>query len=232
MRHFIIFILLSIPFQVFSQYSGENKTFVVANTTAGSQGISTFNNTERKVIGSQYLTATWLIGGIETYKKEEGVNIPIRYDVENNVVEYQENNQNLWLKGDQVKSFYILNPSTGSKDVYTNVKEFPGISQGFVKVLTQGEKYTLMEMYKVIKTESTYVAALDIGSPGEKYEVKESFVYFDGLAASLVTTSKKTFIQKVPFEDKEKLKTYMKKNKISLRNKEELVQLFQWMNQQ
>lgn len=225
----ISFLLLS-NFVYSQTYNKENGGFVAANTSTGaSQGISTFNNSEREVTGSSYLIKEWSVGSIITYNNEGDSNIPIRYDLEGNVVEYKKGIQTYWLKGDRVKKIQWLNPKTAETETFINAKEYKGLVKGFVKVIYDGN-YSLIENYSLDKKENATVSALDIGTNGEKIIVKSDLYFLEGDQYQLVPTSKKKFVEILPEDIQTQTLAFIKSEKISLRDNKDLVKLFQWLN--
>jgi hypothetical protein len=177
-----------------------------------------------KIEGSSYLSDQFTPGVVHGIKGKF-VPTPLRYDIFNDVLEFQQNGL-----------VYILDPSTGIKKVEMGENilvvrqiNFKGPHLGYLLLLDSG-KVSLLQK-KVIKfMQGKPPAALQSTATPAKYLPGQDVYYYQinkALPAEL--RSLKEMIADFP-DKHDEMNAYVKKEKISAKKKEDLIQLVKYYN--
>lgn len=180
--------------------------------------------TMENIEGTPYLTETFANGEIYLDKGKHVV--PIRYNMYNDVIEYNQNNQT-----------YVLDPNDNIKKVQFNdyifiVEKYESkgkAKHGYFTLLDSG-KVTLLSKKTVIFKERQDVRALESGPTPAKYiRGSDAFFYKIGEGELIKVDNIKKMIANLP-ERQAELSQFAKQEKISAKKEEDLRKLVQYYN--
>jgi hypothetical protein len=187
---------------------------------------------ERETKGDVYLNSEWSTADIKVYgQQNELKQFRMRVDLNSNEIEINAQNQIKVLQGNRVERFQIVNSKDGAVEKYVNAKRYKlkGIQyHGFMKMIDSAKWQLLVKpQLKLIK--SNYVAALDAGENSDKW-VKEDIFFFakDTTLYEVYSSAKKFTVQFD--EDAEKVQSFIKMNKINLKQPTDLFKVITFLN--
>lgn len=182
--------------------------------------------------GTVYLEPHWTLADIKfsgtgPFLKD----CSMKYNLQNKDLEILHQNEVKVLPWRRVAAFYAK-PAGRPAEKYVNASRyfFGDIPlEGFLMVL-DSNKWELLERAEVKTIEPSYNPALDIGEKSDQYVKRVSLLLAkDGKIYEVELRTKK-FAQQ--FGNKqEQVLTFMKKERINLKNREDLQKLFKFLNE-
>lgn len=229
----VVSLLVNIGYQAFGQVTvgGLQRNSLDVNNTARGMMVE-IKAPEKEAIGSTYIDDNWVPGKIEFANGQVlEEDFLLRYDISMDQIEVKIDGGVKGVKGHNLKSFAIFNPTIQGYDLYINASTYQeaGVKHtGFFKVITAGE-WSLLEKTTVTLEKPSYNPVLDVGEEEPKY-VKHNTMYMaQNNSTILVSKNKKDFLH--AFGDQaETLASYMKEEKLSLKKIEDLQQIVGFLN--
>ena len=180
---------------------------------------------EKETIGSPYLNEKFVPGNVYTFNAKF-VNLPMRYNIFDDYLEFEQNNQT-----------YILDPEPRIKKVTFDNKTFVVLKYnnrdksklGYLQLLDSG-RVMLFAKKNVLYRESQAPKALEASSTPAKYtNVADVYFYKIGNSDMVKIESIKQMTES--FQDqKDALAQFIKKEKISAKKEEDLIKLIKYYN--
>ena len=175
-----------------------------------------------------FLEEEWMDGSLTLLDGSEVDYEQFKYDVRFNMFEFNSKEELRFLNGRKVKQFKVR--QNDQIRVFKNSLHLKGFNfTGFIEILDPND-ISLYEHHTYEIFEASYVAALDAGKKKKQFKKKSDFyVLLDGRGQS-TPTSKKRFIQLLQSEVPD-IKEILNERKYKLNRKDDLVTLFQKINQ-
>jgi hypothetical protein len=192
--------------------------------TVNAQFASSITSGSATVNGTPYLDDVYANGVICLTR--QNFSVPIRYNVFRDVIEYQQNGSPLVLSpGTTIKRVTVGNFTFVPLPYESNGKS----KYGFFVLLDSG-KVTLLAKKKIIFLEAKKGGALDgTDQPAEYRKTFDTFYFKTGNGQLQEIRSIKSMIASLP-DKQEELTQFAKKEKISPRKENELIQFVQYYN--
>jgi hypothetical protein len=176
--------------------------------------------------GSPYLTDSFAVGSIYTSKNEHFQNIPIRYNIFTDNIEY--------IMGAS-RVLELKNPETVEKIEYGNYKLIY-LSQsnknksgnGFFIVLTEGNA-TLLSKPGVTLHKPTQTAGYNDAQPPSFSRNPDTYYIKVGKNQASILRNKRQLITSFP-DSREELRNYIKSNNTKISDQKSLINLVQYYN--
>ncbi|MEO1099260.1 MAG: hypothetical protein AAFX57_16130 [Bacteroidota bacterium] len=197
------------------------------NTAAGGI-VETKQLPVSEVSGTMYLDEEWYLGNIYLKNQSALNDVRLRYDIEKNQFELNQESQVRVLKGVLVSHFEYKD-AQGQWKHYDSHVSFPGLGQineGFFERIVDGNPGLFLKSeIEVIKP--NYLAALDVGERSTKYVKNEIFyLLLNGTTRALPKKRKEFYAL---FGDyTERIKEFAKANNINVKQREGLVQVIRF----
>lgn len=187
---------------------------------------------ERRVIGDTYLDSAWQKATILLKDQKLLEGYMMRYDIRSNQLEIKTRLGIKVLPGGLVRSFITLDSVSTAAKYFINAGSFKdsegGVSDGFFQVLSDGElplaKKTSLEIKK-----ADYNIQFSIGDKDDQILKKEKYFYLKGNFFYEMPAQKKKLLP-VFGKHSGEAGTFMKINKLSLREENHLKALFEHYN--
>jgi hypothetical protein len=179
---------------------------------------------EKEISGSPYLNSEFVEGTVYTKKNIHYTDIPLRYNIYNDVIEYQLPDSSIYAIsnpeiirkieiGAETFIYYVTNKG--------NVGYFSLISSGEVELLSK---------YNMTFKDAIPSAAFEAAKPPSFNEQADT--YFIKVNDKLPTmVAKKKDIKSIFGNQSDQILTYLKKEKLYLRNQADLIKLVNFINE-
>jgi len=182
--------------------------------------------------GDYYLHPHWQEGFITLKTGQTFQKYPLKYDIENDMLEIKASNEVKILRGERVASFTWQDVSSQKEVHFINSHEYklngtPLI--GFFEVVVDGQ-VQLLGKVKAEVNDPTYVEGLDVGKRYSEIIKKEVFYVSDKSKALKEIKSKKD-VWGYAGKHESEVKQYMKKQKLGVNQKEDLANIVAFINQ-
>ena len=182
--------------------------------------------------GDYYLNDQWQEGFITLKSGQTFQKYPLKYDIENDMLEIRAGDEVKILRGERVASFTWKEAVSQQEDRYINSHDYrlegtPLI--GFFQVLVEGKVMLFSRMEAQVK-EPTYVQGLDVGKRYSEVVKKEVF-YLSDEHKSLRQVSSKKDVWEFVGQQQGQVKQYMKDQKLSVTHKQDLSLIVSFINQ-
>lgn len=189
-----------------------------------------FDNRSVQIEGSFYLFSEWQKGDLTL---NSGASISaqlLNYDVEYDLLEVKLNGEVKVVPLLMLKEFSFSTHRQESVyyrpcDNYFYEQNVP--MAGLCEVLESGY-YGLITRFETDIKESTYIPALDMGNKKDELRVTNKLYLTVGNKALEIPKKKQSFIQLYP--DRNDLATFIKENKLSHRNEQDLLIILNLLN--
>jgi len=222
MKRFIFLSLLFIPATSFSQIVRPDP--VVDMTTAG---FREFKPKPDAAVEAVYINDKWLNGTIVIAPNSEVKDIPIKYDVKNNLLEIQTKDGIKIANKDKLKSFSTKDALEEHHYVNSDDLKIKGLT-GIAEVLVPG-KLPLYGGIHLRKIPANYNPAMDVGSKVDVFVIDESlFLIRDNEAFDITKAGKK--ILKYFGDKSSAIESYVKQNKLSYKEKSDIIKIVEEFN--
>jgi hypothetical protein len=204
-------------------------------TTTLQTGIMRLDNIEEvedkelTVKESVYLAEDWSKGTIYTSSGHTLPDVPLKYDLKNNLFEINFQDGVKVLSGHYVKQFQVAEKEDALRSEYVNGKKYKSDENltGFLKVLVKGEKAELLKRYELKQVHSNYSAILDVGNKtGAVVKAEKLYLAIGKQLTALKGRNSYSSFGK--FE--EEVKSYARKNKLKLHEEEDAILLVTYFN--
>lgn len=183
----------------------------------------------KKTLGSTYLFEDWFQADILITGDKIIENVPVKYDVKNNVVDISYKGQVRVLPVDRIKKLKIYRKIETLELVNPKIYGQSNIPQ-LLEVLYSGD-YSLFKKYEVELKRANYVPALDAGTRNDELVLQESYYYAKGETIRPLPTGRKKIIRVIA-EDKGTLKSFIKSKNLNMKDEKDLITVFQYVNTQ
>jgi len=193
--------------------------------------ITTKPLSSNEIEGSTYIDDNWNVGSIYFNGDYYAVDKPLRYDLQNNLVEIRFEDVIKAISSTEVTKFEWIQSSTGEKQYFVNMRDFklngvPLVGMG--ELLADGE-YKLLLYKQVELIQPDYVPALNVGSARPQLEQSKDFYLAKGDELYEMKGGKKKVLALFG-EKSETLKEFAKEKQLGLRNAEDLTILVNYYN--
>jgi hypothetical protein len=181
-----------------------------------------------EIKGSFYINDEWNEGTIYLNKGMKTQELPLRYDIVNNVMEIKHEDKIKVLQGYEIHKFEVQQGA--EKIIFSNVQNYKGGEplRGFIKILASGAITVGVHATATI-SKPNYNVALNIGEKDAKVLKKEKLYLITGGAIQEVPGKKSDFLS--VFGNKAAdIEKFMATNKYNHKNREELLLIVQYYN--
>lgn len=181
---------------------------------------------ESNIEGSPYLNDEFINGTIFTTSKMQFQNIPLRYNIYNDNLEFKTpENKVMGIAAPEI----IERVEFGEfKLVYLPYSILKKINRGFFKELVFNH-VSLYSKAEIAYEKATEPAAYQDAKPAKFLERPNTYFLRIEKEAAILITNKKELIELFPKYHNE-VETYIKKNKIKIKNEDQLVDLVNYYN--
>lgn len=202
-----------------------------------------FDTRTSEVLGSYYLDIDWSIATVKFYPKTistpKGIvkldsleDVQIRVILIGNDVEFNTPDGIKVISGTLIKSFSMVKPNQLSKKYISTlefVDNYDKTKPSFFEVLVDG-KTKLLEYVKITIQKPDYVEAFNVGSKDTKI-VKEKQLFINKGKEVLRFSANKKDLFELMSDKKAEIETYIKQNNFSIKDRSDLLKIFQYYNQ-
>ena len=197
-------------------------------TFNGQQGMIGRKLPPSDVVGDYYLDTTWHQGSFTTSDGRSSATYPLRYDIENAILEIK------WGKlvkvaGEEELTSFTWKKNGINNQTFVNARSFSHNGSpmaGFVELLYQGSDTLVLQMVTTLK-EADYVPGLDMGNRNSEILKKgKYFIIHNGQAIPI--KNKGNFLEYASVADDKRLKKYMRQRRINVKEASDLVALLQY----
>ncbi|MFC6999674.1 hypothetical protein [Rufibacter roseus] len=204
-----------------------------------SPGVQGFDNRYQGMNGHPYFVDVWLPGKLEvqignTQKTQPFTGLKLKYDVYSNQLGaiIPATKDTLLLSTDVVKSFQMELPG------YDQMVEFrkypqaaaldPKLANTFFAILHQGNA-TLLKGAGKLKIDANYKGAYSANQPFDQLVDQVHYFVLNNGQMQKVKLNRKSILNAL-VDQEEKLKDYLKKEKLSLNTEQELIKVIAYYN--
>lgn len=182
--------------------------------------------------GDYYLNPHWQEGFITLKTGQTFQKYPLKYDIENDMLEIKASNEVKILRGERVASFTWQDVARQQEVRYINSHDYqlegtPLI--GFFEVVVDGPVQLLSKVETEVK-DPTYVEGLDVGKRYSEI-VKKEVYYLSDKSKVLQQVSNKKEVWEYVGDQKGEVKQYMKEQKLGVNQKDDLARVVTFINQ-
>lgn len=217
----LIFLLIGF----FQKGLTQSEGIITANELTQPATIRTFDLAERKVIHQHFYNDEWLDAKIFKAASSKGFEAKIKYDILNQQVLFLFEELAMVASSRKISSFII--PQLKKKFIGLAPKNW-GRGIVFFESILEG-KYTLLLFHDGTKQKADYHPVLNTGSKSERIVEKETFCLLDNGKVFKIPSKKKAAIKF--FDNYGKATEYIKAHKINFKKKEDLMKLFEFINE-
>lgn len=183
--------------------------------------------TEDDIKGSPYLNDEFLTGSIYTTSKVQFVDIPLRYNIFNDDLEFKSpDDKVLAMSTPEIVEKAVFGEYTMSYIPFSNVKK---VRRGFFRVLEEGDKSTLYARPMILFEEQKEPGAYKEAEPAKFISRPDTYYIRFGKKAAKKIGNKKELIAMFPDRNSE-VESFIKKNKVKPSKPEGLKKLIQYYN--
>ena len=175
-----------------------------------------------EVKGDYYLESDWHKGSFTLINGRESAEYPLRYDVENALLEIQWGKL-VKIAGEEQLSSFHWRDDEGSERQYINARKFDykGTTlSGFVELLYQGDDSLLLKTDAILK-EADYVPGLDMGSRHPEI-IKQHTLLVVHEQKAIEIRNRKDFLAYAKEVPDKVLKRYIRREGINMKKEDDL----------
>jgi hypothetical protein len=179
--------------------------------------------------GDSYLQANWSLGDLVIGDKVLPGQL-VRYNIDKDLFEIKnDQGQVKALEGRRVSAFKWINGTSSASESFVSARQFKesGVPVvGFLQQIAEG-KYSLYLQTSLKLLKAHYVPELAAGDNTNRMVKVPNYLFaVDGRVIRV--TTKKAFIEN--FENKDKLSSFIKEQKINLKDREDLLKIYDFLN--
>ena len=221
-KYAFILILIGLNQKAFSQA----RAIVTADELTHPVTIRTFDLEQQTLIHQHFYNSGWLDAKIFKAEATKGFPAMIKFDILNQQVNFLLRNQAMVAASRKINSFTF----TKSKKKFIGLvpQNWKGRKVFFESIL-EG-KYTLLLYHEGIKKKPDYDPILGTGSKDEKIIEKQTYYLLQDEKVFKIPSKKKAAIKF--FEQYINAADYVKRHKVNFKKEEDLIALFDFMNEQ
>ena len=220
---FTLFVVIS-PLLLFSQaYLGKSTLDeFILQTNINKRTNS--NDANNGILGSPYENDEFQPGYIMSKNNQKYDNIQLRFNIYNNVIDYKDENGDIYsLSFPELFDFFVIGDK---KYKYYSYMPNKKIKKEYFRVITEGEKASLLLKDRVLLKEATKPGAYKDAQPASFKRMGGEF-YIQLGSGNAEKVSNKKDLQTI-FSDK--IETYLSKNKIKVTKEDDLKKLVDYYN--
>ncbi len=226
-KSFSLLLLLMISNEVFSQYqtpdSERRKFFNDFINLLHTDANTGFVINEDEIEGSAYLSDEFILSSILTNKNIRYVDIPLRYNIYNDVMEFKIGKDSII----GISNPEIIKEIKYGQETFTYIRSFE--HGGFYGVKNEG-KIQLLIKYHVSFHEAEPAAAFDQAKP-PKFTRNTETTYLRVDQGKLIRVTKKKDLKTVFGEQTKEILALMKAKKLYIKKEGDLLKLVHLLNQ-
>ncbi|WP_320112962.1 hypothetical protein [Draconibacterium orientale] len=182
--------------------------------------------TESDIEGSPYFNDEFIKGSIFTYQKIQYNDIPLRYNIYNDEMEFQTpNNQVLSIAAPEIVDKAVLGENTFSNIPYALGNK---VKRAYFILLTEG-KLSLYARPEVLYKKPKKAAAYSEPEPA-KFEKRPDTYYLRLNQQAAVRIESKKDLQNFFTDHQNKMESFIKKNKIKPGKADKMMELVEYYN--
>ena len=181
--------------------------------------------------GSPYLFEEWSSGTFSDVDGKNRGNYQLRYNIYDDKLEVIKDRQAISLNHQLVKEFEVINQESEDRFLFRSGYPANGIydESDFYKVLNDDGDFHLLKKYICTITMVETKGYGESTSTQKFLQSSKYYVYSEEAGFKKINKSRKSILE--IFSDREQeLKTFMKKNKINIKNDQDLARLIKFCN--
>lgn len=215
----------------FSQSTSQTVSILDRTVNPG-QVIDEFPLPPPNVEGSIYLNENWLIGEFTITNSDKLYkNFPLRYDLQNQVLEIQNNDQTKICTLPVLKTFSYRNHANEIEN-FINTELIDDANKILPKAIAQvlfEDKLILIAVPYIEVKDPTYVAAIDMGNRNKQILDKVDYYVVHNARSHKIGSS---FNKNEDYfgAKGEEMKSFAKENKLKFNKEEDLIKIFNYYN--
>lgn len=227
MKNKLFYILFSLFITAANAQQGIN--YAGGGSTKLDYTLLSLSADDSEINGSKYLTDNFIRAKISDFNDKV---FAIRYDIYNDQMEFQDGDNKIYvINKDNISREILFLDSKDTYRIFDYIDGEFGVKSGYFSILYSLEKYKILKKNKVLfidrKESST---GYDAPRPATYKKTKDRYyLILDDAPAVLIDTNKKRFSSIFINREKEVL-SFIKKNKISLSNDSDLIELVRFLN--
>jgi len=233
MRILFLILLITINHICFPQKTKDNTNTLQFFDYVTNAGVICFfipdaGKSNENIIGSPYLNDDYKKGYMIVDDTLKISGLEFRYNIYKEEMEIHYNNEYKAIYKPERVNYVVFHNDTF---IYSDYIHNDEMKKGYLKVITQG-KLSLLKKYMCVLLEPNYNNAMSAGIKNYRYSKKEYYVLKkDNNKEKAITfkPGKKQLYKLLP-EKKEQLKSYIKKNKIHIKQESGLINLVEYYN--
>lgn len=216
---FLFLLLTFISLKSYSQYA--------LSPFADVQGTLLREIKYEDVKGSPYLSDNWALGKVTTKSGKHYADVPLKYNVMDDKLIFKHENGNPMYFVEPVTAFELNNIISGTSAKFVN--GLPGTdhynASSYYEVIFSGQVSLFKKIGKVITESKEYGSAIT----NKSFNTTSNYFVLSDDKFSKITPNKKTISILFPSKEQQ-LNDYLKKEKIDLKNDDDLKKLFEYLN--
>ena len=181
--------------------------------------------TESDIEGSPYLNDEFIAGTVFTVMKQQYVDIPLRYNIFNDQIEFKSGDKVQALAAPEIVELVEFGKYQMVYIPFSNLKK---IKKGFFIVLEEG-KASLYIRSEIEFKKPTEPGAYKEAEPAKFIKKNDQYYIKIGVEQAKKVGNKKELVDSFP-DNKDKIESFIKKNKIKTNKPESLKELVQFYN--
>ncbi len=178
--------------------------------------------------GSIYLDDNWLMSNVYFKNGLKQLEIPVKYDLKNQVLKLKYKSKVNIFGEDKVERFEIHRVGE-DVEYYVNASEFQGHhTYGFFQIALK-DHISLFILAKLNFIKPNYVATHDVGEKEGKYVTEKEIYLARGETVTRLASKKVDFLQFFE-EHNESIHQFIKTNKLKFKREEDLLKIIKYYN--
>ncbi|PKP33665.1 MAG: hypothetical protein CVU00_10390 [Bacteroidetes bacterium HGW-Bacteroidetes-17] len=211
--------------QTYNTYEQASLTDFLNATHSGALRRSILS--ENDIKGSPYLKTEFVLGDILTYNKIHYVNVPLRYNIYNDEIEFEVDKENyLAISSPESIQKIIIGDDAF---IYTVKRNKKGEQFGYYQLLHEG-KVRLLSRHNIVFKEATRTTGYK-AAESAKFEKNSNTYYLQKENDEPHEISNKKDLVAMLGPQGEKINLLIKKEKLNFRKEEDLIKLVKFMNE-
>ena len=174
----------------------------------------------------------WYLGDVKSFNHEFIINKPLKYNISQNRLEVQINLKTMALSQNYVKSFEWFNVTDNRRAIFVNCQKLTfeaSRPSGFLEILSDGS-LTLSRHKTLIKNRKSRKSAIAERQWKNDTNIVEQFYYSKNGGPIIALPGKRKDIFEIFQDRKDTIKRFISWNGLDLKQKEDLVKVFNFYN--